>query len=141
MQSEPVPLIEVPRVEHLPTPLPRRPDIVATVDYLLTALLSHESGTLYSDFRTDRGRWYVRGWTRQLSGPDELVATSEELGTFRMLLAHFGARFMGGQVYGGYSVLRLLHAGRERGFAIYMANDQWRGHWLKAYCMAGGETK
>ena len=51
-----------------------------------------------------------------------------------MLLARIGARYMGMQLYGGYSELRLSQRGRTHGFAIYMANDQWRGYWVKAYC-------
>ena len=39
------------------------------------------------------------------------------------------------QLYGGYSELRLSQRGRTHDFAIYMANDQWRGFWVKAYCV------
>src|SRR4051812_14034937 len=110
--SEPVPIIEVPVVDELPETPPRRPDVVRTVDYLLSRLLRHEAGTLYADFRSDGGRWHVRGWTRESSGPDEVVATIEPLGVFRMLLARFGAHYMSGQFYGGYSELRLSQRGR-----------------------------
>lgn len=132
--SDPVPIIDVPVVDELPETEARRPDVIRTVDYLLTRLLRHDSGTLYADFHHDAGRWHVRGWTREASGPDEVVATIEPLGVFRMLLARFGAHYMGNQLYGGYSELRLSQRGRTQGFAIYMANDSWRGFWVKAYC-------
>src|SRR5688500_1606594 len=131
---DPVPIIDVPVVDDLPQTEPQRLELCRTVDYLLTRLLRHESGTLYADFRNDGGRWHVRGWTREGSGPDEVVATIEPLAVFRMLLARFGAHYMGMQLYGGYSELRLSQRGRTHGFAIYMANDQWRGYWVKAYC-------
>lgn len=132
--SDPVPIIGVPLVDELPKTDPRRPDVVRTVDYLLTRLLRHDSGTLYADFHSDGGRWHVRGWTREASGPDEVIAAIERPGVFRMLLARFGAHYMGNQLYGGYSELRLSQQGRTHRFAIYMANDQWRGYWVKAYC-------
>jgi hypothetical protein len=94
-------MIEVPLVEVLPESTPRRPNVAVTAAYLLTMLLRHDSGTLYSNFRTDAGRWHVRG--RGASGTDEVVADIEPLGIFRMVLAHFGAHYMGGQVYGGNS--------------------------------------
>src|SRR5687767_3779764 len=129
------PLIEVPVVDVLPVTSPRRLDVVRTVDYLLTRLLRHQAGTLYADFASDGGNWHVRGWTSEASGPDEVVATVEP-GHFRPLLARFGAHYMGGQLYGGYSYLELSQRGRNHRFAIYMANDSWRGLWLKAYCKA-----
>ena len=93
-----------------------------------------EAGTLYADFHSDGGKWHVRGWTPEASGPDEVVATIEPLGIFRMLLARFGRHYMTDQLYGGYSERRLSQRGRTQGFAIYMANDQWRGYWVKTYC-------
>jgi hypothetical protein len=108
--------------------------VVRTVDYLLTRLLHHEAGTLYADFRGDGGRWHVRGWSPEASGADEVVATIEPLSVFRMLLARFGSHYMSNQLYGGYRELRLSQQGRTHGFAIYMANDSWRGYWVRAYC-------
>src|SRR5688500_17665188 len=120
--SDPGPVIDVPVVDELP----RRPDRVRTVAYLLTRLPRHAFGTLYADFRSDGGRWHLRGWTREGSGgPDEVIATIEPLGIFRILLARFGAHYMNNQVYGGYSERTLSQGGRTHGFAIYMANDGW----------------
>jgi hypothetical protein len=124
-------MIEVPLVEVMPESAPQKHPIADTAAYLLTALLRHDSGTLYSNYQSDAGRWHVRG--RDASPPDEVLVNIEPRGIFRALLAHFGAHYMGGQVYGGYSERRLSQRGRTHGIAIYMANDQWRGFWLKAY--------
>jgi hypothetical protein len=127
--------IEVPEVNALPDTPPRRPNVVGIADYLLTMLLRHEFGSLRADFREDGGKWYVRGWTREVSRPEELVAVTEGF-LFRAVLARFGGHYMGGQVYGGYTEGRLTQRGRTHGFAMYMANDAWRGFWLKAYASA-----
>lgn len=128
-----LPLIEVPFVDTFPDTPPRRPDTAGSAAYLLTQLLRHDSGTLYAEVRSDGGRWHVQGWTRETLGPDDVVAVTEPLAVFRMVLAHFGTHYMGGQVYGGYSERRLSQQGRTHGVAFYMGNDAWRGYWLKAY--------
>ena len=128
-------MIEVPLVEVLPEATSRTPNVAVKAAYLLTTLLRHDSGTLHADLRNEAGRWHVR--SRDTSRSDEVVADIEPPGIFRAVLTHFGAHYMGGQVYGGYSERRLSQRGRTHGFAIYMANDHWRGFWLQAYSSTG----
>jgi hypothetical protein len=128
---------EVPVVDALPDCQPPQLNTRGMADYLLTQLFRFDNAILSADFAVDGGRWRVRCRTPETSALGDVVATVEPLGAFRMLLARFGAHYMAGQVYGGYCELRLTQQGRSRGVALYMANDAWRGHWLKAYSSAG----
>jgi hypothetical protein len=131
-----MPTFEVPEVDPQPVAVPHRPDAVAFADYLLTTLLRHENGLLHADFLRDNGLWLLRSGSRAVAGPDEVIAGSESLGVFRMVLARFGHHYMGGQLYGGFTEGAFIQGGRTRRFALYMANDQWRGYWLRVYTRA-----
>jgi len=130
---DPKPLIEVPVVEQMPEWPPRQPKIVEIVDYMLTKLLRDQAGMLHGDFGNDGGRCHVRGWTSEAMGPDEVVATIENKSHFRMMLARFGHHYLADQLYGGYREVFLGQNRKLHHVAIYMANDQWRGYWLRAY--------
>lgn len=125
--------IEVPEIQKLPHLLPRQWDVVAVADHLLTALLRHDSGLLHADFQDGGGRWRVRGWALQSSITEEVVAVIENLGYFRAVLARFGHAYMQGQLYGGFSEGVLTQGRTRRRFALYMANDGFRGYWLRVY--------
>jgi hypothetical protein len=101
-------------------------------DYLLTALLRHDAGLLHADF-FESGAWRVRGWSPGEMGPEVVVATTPILTHFRGVLARFGHHYMADQLYGGFIEGQLTQQGRAFTFALYMANDHWRGYWLRAY--------
>ena len=128
--------IEVPRVECLPATDPHHYDVVGVADYLLTKLLRDEAGWLHADFRENGGEWRVRSWSRDVSSPEEIVAMTERKSLFRAVLARFGMHYMGGQLYGGFAELGLTQCGNTHVAAIYMANDGWRGYWLRVFSLS-----
>jgi hypothetical protein len=78
-------------------------DVVSKADFLLTMLLRQDAGLLHADFADDGGKWHVRGWTSDTSGPDEVVAVTEKRSDFRTILARFGHHCMHDQLYGGFA--------------------------------------
>ena len=112
---------------------PRTFDVIGFTDFLLTQLLRHGAGLLQSDFRSDEGRWRLQTWSADAYGPDELVAVTAQKAHFRAVLAHLGTRFLNGQVYGGFAEGLFTQCGASRHFALYTANDQFRGYWMRLY--------
>ena len=112
-------------------------DVVGCTDFLLTQLLQHGAGLLHSDFRSDEGQWRIVTWSADANGPDEVVAVTPQKAHFRAVLAHLGTRFLNGQVYGGFTEGFFMQRGASRYFALYTANDQLRGYWLRLYARAG----
>ena len=131
--DDPIPSIEVPVVDEAPDIETHTDQMVEFANYLLTSLLRFESASLDADYRRTGGRWLVLGHTPEPPHLHEIIATTESLSLFRSVLARFGHLYLNGQLYGGYAELRLTQRGRSHGCAIYMANDQWREYWLRAY--------
>lgn len=137
MPLDPLPAFEVPAVDAMPkSDDPRRFDVVAFTDFLLTELLRHGAGLLHSDFRSDEGRWRMLTWSGGTYGPEEVVAVSPQKSHFQAVLAHLGMRFLNGQVYGGFAEGFFNQRGKSRYFALYTANDQLRGYWMRLYARA-----
>ncbi len=140
MPSDPLPTFEVPAVDAMPQPGDRTFDIVGATDFLLTQLLRHDAGLLHSDFRADEGRWRIRSWSAEASGPDTVIAVIPQKGRFRAVLAHLGVRFMHGKIYGGFAEGVFVHRKTSHYFALYTANDQLRGYWLRLYARAASRN-
>lgn len=119
--------IEVPYTDETSlTPCPER-HVVSWADLLLTAALREDTALLWADY-TGGLAWHVRS-----PGREAVVAVNSNWTPFRATLARFGHHYMSGQLYGGFSEGLLTQRGRTFHFAMYMANDQWRGYWLRAY--------
>jgi hypothetical protein len=117
--------VEVPSV----TSVPNTNHTVEYADYLLTALLRHNSAQLHGEFRDGLGVWSVR----PRPGEDIQVARFDSVGAFRSVLARFGYRYMAVQLYGGYARRILTQGGRSYICVIHMSNDNWTGYWLRVY--------
>ncbi len=128
-----LPTFEVPVVDEMSLNEGRTFDGVQWTDFLLNKLLRHGAGMLHSNFRCDEGRWRIVSGSAESHGPDEVVAISQNKSCFRSVLGHLGARFLNGQVYGGFAEGFFIHRGTSRYFALYTANDQLRGYWLRLY--------
>ena len=136
MPLDPLPTFEVPAVDAMPQAGDRNFDVVGATDFLLTQLLRHRAGLLHSDFRIDAGRWRILSWTSEAYGPDTVIAVTPQKGRFRAVLAHLGVRFMNGKIHGGFAEGFFVHQGNSHYFALYTANDQLRGYWLRLYARA-----
>ena len=140
MSPDPLPTFEVPAVDAMPQAGDRTFDVVGVTDFLLTQLLRHRAGLLHSDFRYDEGRWRILSWTPEAYGPDTTIAVIPEKGRFRAVLAHLGVRFMHGKIHGGFAAGFFVHRKTSHYFALYTANDQLRGYWLRLYARAASRN-
>ena len=132
MTSNPTVPIVVPRVEQAPD-WQTDHNAVGLADFLLTSLLRHDAGLLHADFSAG-GDWRVRTPPTGAAARDEVVVTMPQGSEFRIVLARFGHQYMHDQPYGGFAEGRLTQDGRgEHLFAMYMANDPWRGFWMRTY--------
>jgi hypothetical protein len=125
------PRFEVPEVRVAP-PI-AGPGLVAFVDHLFTVLMELDSGSMVAE-------WTPIGFQFKVSdrrGNVKIVKPDMEPGTeqsiFRTILAKIGNHYMSVQLYGGYSEIILTQNGRTRLASIYMANDGWRGYWIRVY--------
>jgi len=128
--------LEVPELLEIPDPAPYDLNARDIADYLMTMLIQREPGVLRAEFRDGDGRWHVRSW-RTAEQTEDCVATSESLGTFRSVLARFGAHYMDGQLYGGHTFRQLIHRGQRYTCRFFMSNDNWSGHWIRVYAKGG----
>ncbi|MDB5294217.1 MAG: hypothetical protein JWO31_200 [Phycisphaerales bacterium] len=112
-------------------------DVTRFVDRLVHALLTYGGGggrLLYAELGSAHDlRWCVRMGAADGTERDVFVAASTSKGGFRTALARIGHHYMGGQLYGGASQVILSVDGRRYAAAFYMANDAWRGYWLRVY--------
>jgi hypothetical protein len=132
-----LPTFDVPAVDAMPeTDDPRRFDVVGCLDFLLTQLLRHGAGLLHSEFRDDEGRWRLLTWSTEGYRPEEVIAVTAQKAHFRAVLAHLGTRFLSGQIHGGFAEGFFTQRGASHYFALYTANDQLRGYWLRLYARA-----
>lgn len=129
-------VLEVPELLENPDPAPYDGNPVATADYLLTMLLRNDSGMLHSEFANGSGMWSIRPGAQRLNTSEARVAQTDTVGHFRAVLARFGAHYMGGQVYGGFTRQELVQRGRHFSCAFYMSNDNWTGYWIRVYAKA-----
>lgn len=138
--AEPVldsPVIVVPVVNRRPDPFRAAP----FVDFVLTRLAAHEtSWVLWADMASDGKAVWAVGKHRQTPAEDRhVVSDCLDTGTHRSALARIGHRYMGGQPYGGAAEPILDVGGRRFLSAFYMANDSWRGFWVRVYIRPVGE--
>jgi hypothetical protein len=136
MSLHTLPTFEVPAVDAMPRTGDRTFNVVGFTDFLLTRLLRNGSGLLHSDFRRDEGRWRILSWSANAYGPEDVVAVTAEKAQFRGVLAYLGTRFLNGQIHGGFAQGFFVHRGASRYFALYTANDQLRGYWVRLYVRA-----
>jgi hypothetical protein len=124
-------VIVVPASAECPEPFAPTP----FVDYLLNAAVAG-GGPSYLHAELSSGaatRWFVREEPATAAGDERVLAAVPGEGACRAALARVGHHYMGGQLYGGASELVLVIGGRRHMAAFYMANDAWRGFWLRAY--------
>ena len=136
MPLDALPKFEVPAVDAIPPAGERSFDVLGCTDFLLTQLFRHDACLLHSDFRDDEGRWRILPWSGEARGPEQVVAVTPRKDHFRAVLAHLGTRFLDGRLYGAFAEGLFVQGGASRYFALYTANDQFRGCWLRLYARA-----
>ena len=111
-------------------------DVIRCVDYLLTRALRRAPALLHSDYATDEGSWRITGLAGEAAAQEEIIRVTPDRAYFRAALAHLGVRFMSGRVQGGFAEGFLSQSGASHYFALYTANDAFRGYWVRLYVRA-----
>jgi hypothetical protein len=126
--------LDVPEVFEMPPLGPNEEDAVAFADMMMTALLGHEAAVLHAEHHVPE---ISVGWFIVPHGRGELtdspVAVSPSRAAFRSVLARFGAHYMNGQLYNGYSLRFLRQRGRVHRCHIYVSNTGQSGFWIEVY--------
>ena len=123
--------LDVPELFEIPDPAPYDENPVAFADFLLTSLFRQSPALLHAEYRDSEKSvtWFIRPHSAQ----DSPIATSPSRGSFRSVLARFGAHYMGGQLYSGYALRCFQQHGRAYRCYIYMANGGQPGFWIRVY--------
>src|SRR3982750_2216314 len=116
--------LNIPELLKIPDPAPFDASPVATVDFLMTALLRKQPAMLHAEFQGDDGHWFVRDSAQR----EECVAKSKSSGEFRAVLARFGHHYMGDQLYGGHRRLSIAQHQQKFACEIFMSNQGWTGY-------------
>jgi len=121
--------LDIPEVLEIPDPAPDDLDVIATADFLMTALLHRLPAMLHAEFQDGEGRWFIRNAERN----DTFITQLKTVGEFRALLARFGHHYMDGQLYGGHISRSTTQNGRKYACEIFMSNRGLAGYWIRVY--------
>jgi O-acetyl-ADP-ribose deacetylase len=130
--------IEVPEVRQLPDLTGNKEDPVGFAYMVLTSLLGYEAAVLHAEYlkREETASpvsWCICPREHGHDGPEIKVGISPSLGNFRAVLAHFGHKYMGGQLYNGYALKFVVQRKRVHRCHIYMSNTGQSGFWIRIY--------
>ena len=123
---------DVPELHLIPDPAPFDEDPSEFADFVLTALMSHESAKLFAKYSIALAViWFVakkqgNNWNEPVA-----VASSPSRGSFRSVLARFGHHYMNDQLYGGTANCMLKQRGKSFVCSISMSNSGPSGFWIE----------
>jgi hypothetical protein len=127
--------IEVPELLEMPDPAPYDEDSVSFADFILTRLFQHSSALLHAEWRQPEVSvtWFIRPRNNDDAAQDLPIAVSRSCGSFRSVLARFGAHYMGGQLYNGFALRFLRQRDTVYRCLIYTSNMSQSGFWIRVY--------